>query len=201
MADNATLGNYRVLRLIGEGGFSRVYLGEHLFLKTYAAIKVPKTQLESNDLEAFLSEARRGVGLRHPHILRTLECGVEGGTTPYIIMEYAPGGSVRSRYPSGTPLPPAAVITYIKQAGSALQYIHDQGLIHQDIKPGNMLLDTNDQLLLSDFGIAIVAHRTVTQSMQDISGTARYMAPEQFMGRVRPSSDQYALAIVVYEWI
>ena len=201
MAENATLGNYRVLRLIGDGGFARVYLGEHLYLKTYAAIKVPKLQLDASDLEDFLSEARRGVGLRHPNVLRTLECGVEGGTQPYIVMEYAPGGSLRSRYPAGTTLPPMAIITYAKQAGAGLQYIHDQGLIHQDIKPGNMMLGSNDDLLLGDFGIAIVAHRTATQSMSDASGTARYMAPEQFMGRVRPASDQYALAVVIYEWI
>ncbi len=202
MAENATLGNYRVLRLIGDGGFAKVYLGEHLYLKTYAAIKVPKLQIESNDLEDFLNEARRGVGLRHPNVLRTLECGVEGGTQPYIIMEYAPGGSVRQRYPSGMPMPPVAVITYAKQAGAGLQYIHDQGLIHQDIKPGNMLLGSNDELLLSDFGIAVVAHRTATHSMSDAAtGTLRYMAPEQFVGKARPASDQYALAIVIYEWI
>ena len=96
MPENETLGNYRVLHLIGDGGFARVYLGEHLYLKTYAAIKVPKTRLDANDLEDFLNEARRGVGLRHPNVLRTLECGVQGGTQPYIIMEYAPGGSVSS---------------------------------------------------------------------------------------------------------
>src|SRR5712691_4306223 len=201
MAEYETLGNYRLLRLLGEGGFSRVYLGEHLYLKTFAAIKVPKLRLESGDLEDFLNEARRGVGLRHPNVLRTLECGVEGGTQPYIIMDYAPGGTVRRRYPQGTAAPPAAIISYARQAGAGLQYIHDQGLIHQDIKPGNMLLGSNDELLLSDFGIAIVAHRTSTQSMTDASGTARYMAPEQFKGKPRPASDQYALAIVIYEWI
>lgn len=201
MAENATLGNYRVLRLIGDGGFARVYLGEHLYLKTYAAIKVPKLQIDSADLEDFLNEARRGVGLRHPNVLRTLECGVEGGVQPYIVMEYAPGGSVRGRYPSGTPMPPLAIITYAKQAGAGLHYIHDQGLIHQDVKPGNMMLGSNDELLLGDFGIAVVAHRTATQSMSDASGTARYMAPEQFRGKARPASDQYALGIVIYEWI
>src|SRR5260370_31644461 len=116
-------------------------------------------------------------------------------------MDYAPGGTVRRRYPQGTTVPPTAIISYARQAGAGLQYIHDQGLIHQDIKPGNMLLGSNDELLLSDFGIAIVAHRTSTQSMTDAAGTARYMAPEQFKGKPRPASDQYALAIVIYEWI
>lgn len=201
MADNATLGNYRLLRLIGEGGFARVYLGEHIYLKTYAALKVPSMQLTSEDLKGFLNEARTSIGLHHPHIVRTLECGVEGGTQPYIVMDYASGGSLRSRYPKGTFMPPATLITYVKQAGSALQYIHEKGLIHQDVKPGNLLLGASDEVLLSDFGLAMIAHRTISQSLGDLSGTARYMAPEQFQGRARPASDQYALAVIVYEWI
>jgi len=201
MDDNRTLGNYRLLRLIGEGGFARVYLGEHIFLKTYAALKVPNMALQGEELEGFLNEARTSIGLHHPHIVRTLECGVEGGTQPYIVMDYASGGSLRTRYPKGTPLPPSSIITYVKQAGSALQFIHDKGLIHQDIKPGNLLLGVNDDVLLSDFGLAMIVHRTISQSLQDMSGTARYMAPEQFRGKARPASDQYALAVMTYEWI
>ena len=201
MADNRTLGNYRILRLIGEGGFARVYLGEHIFLKTYAALKVPSMPLQGEELEGFLNEARTSIGLHHPHIVRTLECGVEGGTQPYIVMDYASGGSLRTRYPKGTHLPPASIITYVKQAGSALQFLHDKGLIHQDVKPGNLLLGVNDDVLLSDFGLAMIVHRTISQSLQDMSGTARYMAPEQLRGKARPASDQYALAIMTYEWI
>ncbi len=195
------LGNYRVLHLIGEGGLARAYLGEHIFLKTYSALKVPKLMLAQEDIEFFLNEARTGINLRHPNIVRTLECGVEGGTTPYLVMDYAPGGSVNRRYPKGTPLPPAVIISYIKQAGSALQYIHDLGLIYQDVKPANMLLGSQGELLLSDFGLAAIVHHTLTQSPQDLMGTARYMAPEQFSGKPRPASDQYALAVIAYEWI
>jgi outer membrane protein assembly factor BamB/serine/threonine protein kinase len=195
------LGNYRVLHLIGEGGLARAYLGEHIYLKTYSALKVPKLMLAQEDIEFFLNEARTGINLRHPNIVRTLECGVEGGTTPYLVMDYAPGGSVNRRYQKGTPLPPAVIISYVKQAGSALQYIHDLGLIHQDVKPANMLLGTQGELLLSDFGLAAIVHHTVTQMTQDMMGTARYMAPEQFLGKPRPASDQYALAVITYEWI
>jgi len=203
MSDNASqqLGNYRLLHLIGEGGFARVYLGEHIYLKTYAALKVPKMLLNQEDLDAFLAEARRSVSLEHPHIVRVLECGVEGGTIPYFVMNYAPGGTVRRRYTRGTLLPPAIIYSYTRQIASALQYIHHRGLIHQDIKPENMLLGLNDEIMLSDFGISAVAHRTVTMSVQEVTGTARYMAPEQFQGIARPASDQYALAVVVYEWI
>lgn len=204
MVDNTSLerlGNYRVLHLIGEGGLARAYLGEHIFLKTYAALKVPKTAMAQADIEFFLNEARTGINLRHPNIVRTLECGVEGGKTPYLVMDYASGGSVRRHYPKGTPLPPPVLITYVKQAGAALQFIHDLGYIHQDVKPANMLLGAQGELLLSDFGLAALVHRTVTQLTQDMMGTARYMAPEQFLGKPRPASDQYALAVIAYEWI
>ncbi len=195
------LGNYRVLRLIGEGGFARVYLGEHIYLKTQAALKVPKIRLPQEDLDTFLVEARTSVSLEHPHIVRVLECGLQDGAIPYLVMTYAPGGTLRRRYPKGTRLPPAAIFLYVRQVASALQYIHHKGLIHQDIKPENMLLGPNEEIMLSDFGIAAVAHRTITMSVQEVTGTARYMAPEQFRGLVRPASDQYALGVVVYEWI
>jgi outer membrane protein assembly factor BamB/serine/threonine protein kinase len=195
------LGNYRLMRLIGEGGFARVYLGEHIYLKTYAALKVPKLQLTHNDVVEFLTEARTSVGLEHPHIVRVLECGVEGGILPYMVMNYAPGGTLRQRYPRGSRLPAPLIFAYVKQVASALQYIHNRGLIHQDIKPENMLLGRNDEIMLSDFGIADIAHRTVTLNVQEVTGTACYMAPEQFIGKARPASDQYALGVVVYEWI
>jgi eukaryotic-like serine/threonine-protein kinase len=203
IADNAgqQLGNYRLHHLIGEGGFAKVYLGEHIYLKTFAALKVPKIHLNQADLDAFLAEARRSVSLEHPHIVRVLECGLEDGTIPYFVMNYAPGGTVRRRYPRGTRLPPEIIFSYVRQIASALQYIHHKGLIHQDIKPENMLLGPNDEVMLSDFGISAVAHHTVTLSVQEVAGTARYMAPEQFNGKARPASDQYALGVVVYEWI
>ena len=203
MADSLAhqLGNYRILHLLGEGGFAKVYLGEHVYLKTPAALKVPKMRLGQEDLEDFLTEARTSVHLQHPNIVRVLECGVEGGTIPYLVMSYAPGGTLRRRYPKRSRLPVEAIVLYVNQVSSALQYIHDQGLIHQDIKPENMLLGSNNEVMLSDFGIAAVVHRTMTQSIQEVTGTARYMAPEQFRGKARPASDQYALGIVIYEWI
>src|SRR5205823_10334690 len=115
------LGNYRLKRLIGEGGFAKVYLGEHIYLRTYAALKVPKLSLSQDDMVEFLAEARTSVSLDHPHIVRVLECGVEGGVTPYIVMNYAPGGTLRRRYPRGSRLSPALIFSYTKQVTSALQ--------------------------------------------------------------------------------
>src|SRR5215469_10439981 len=194
------LGNYQLTRLLARGGFAEVYLGQHIYLKNQAAIKILLKQLSDDDLESFLNEARTVVNLIHPNIVRVLEFGVEGNT-PFLVMDYAPNGSLRQCYPKGVRLPLSCVTAYVKQAASALQYAHDQRLIHRDIKPENMLLGRNNELLLSDFGIAVFAHSSLSESTQQVAGTAAYMAPEQLQGKPRPASDQYALALVAYEWL
>jgi serine/threonine protein kinase len=195
------LGNYRLIRHLGRGGFADVYLGQHLRLGTQAAIKVLHTQLASHDdVEEFEKEAWMIAHLRHPHIVRVLDYNVEEDT-PFLAMDYAVGGSLRRRHPTGTRLPFPTIISYVKQIADALQYAHDQRIIHRDVKPENMLIGEHDTLLLSDFGIAIAAQSSRYQNTQDMSGTMAYMAPEQIQGHPRPASDQYALGIVVYEWL
>src|SRR5215472_12850364 len=114
-------GNYQLLRLLGAGGFAEVYLGEHIHLGTQAAIKVLYTQLGRNDSEQFRNEARTIAHLEHPHIVRVLDFGIEG-TTPFLVMTYAPGGTLRTRHPKGSVLPLSTVVPYVQQAASALQY-------------------------------------------------------------------------------
>src|SRR5947199_8160753 len=194
------LGNYQLLRYLGEGGFAEVYLGEHIHLGTQAAIKVLHTQLTSDDVDKFRIEARTIARLIHPHIVRVLEFGVEG-KTPYLVMDYAPNGTLRQRHPKGVALPLPLVVSYVKQIAEALQYAHDEKLIHRDIKPENMLIGRRSEVLLSDFGIALLAQTSLYQSTQDVIGTVAYMAPEQIQGKPRPASDQYALGIVVYDWL
>jgi len=193
------LGNYRLLSLIGQGGFADVHLGEHIYLKTQAAIKVLRTQLAQEDMNSFLVEARTIAHLLHPNIVRVLECGVENNT-PFLIMDYAPKGTLRKLYPRGTQLPLGIIVPAIKQVAGALQYAHDQRIVHRDITPENMLIGAHDEILLSDFGIATMAQSSHYQT-RDIVGTVSYMAPEQIQGKPRPASDQYALAIIVYEWL
>jgi serine/threonine protein kinase len=194
------LGNYRLVQLLGQGGFAEVYLAEHLYLGTLAAIKLLHTQLAGGEMDAFRKEARTIARLVHPHIVRVFDFGIEG-ETPFLVMDYAPAGTVRKRHPKGIPLPLSTILSYVKQTASALQYAHDEHFIHRDIKPENLLLGRRQELLLSDFGIALIAQTSRSQSMQDVAGTASYMAPEQFQGKPRPASDQYALAVMVYEWL
>ncbi|GHO45829.1 serine/threonine protein kinase [Ktedonospora formicarum] len=195
------LGNYILTQLLGEGGFAEVYHGEHIYLKTPAAIKVLHTKLSGqDDTESFLHEAQFIARLTHPNIVRVLDFGL-AEKVPFLVMDYAPQGTLRQRYPRGTRLPLATMAPYVKQVASALQYAHDERLVHRDIKPENMLLGRQNEVLLSDFGIALVAQSSRYQSTQDVIGTVAYMSPEQIQGKPRPASDQYSLGIVVYEWL
>jgi len=194
------LGNYRLVRLLGRGGFAEVYLGQHVRLNMQAAIKVLHTQLADDDAANFHREAETIVSLLHPHIVRLLDFDVKDGV-PFLIMDYAPNGSLRQLHPKGMPLPLSTIISYTRQAASALQYAHDKKIIHRDVKPENMLLGRNHEVLLSDFGIAMMTQSSRYQATQETVGTIYYMAPEQIQGKPRLASDQYALGVVIYEWL
>lgn len=194
------LGNYRLIKLLGRGGFAEVYLGKHVYLESQAAIKVLSTRLMKESLEGFLSEARILARLSHPHIVRVLDFGVHDDT-PFIVMDYAPRGSLRDLHPKGSRLPISTVVGYVKQIAVGLQYAHKEEFIHRDIKPENILLGRDDEVLLSDFGLVLKAHSSGSQKLQEMAGTISYTAPEQLLGRPRKASDQYSLAIVVYEWL
>lgn len=193
-------GNYMLIRRLGEGGFAEVYLGEHIHLGTQAAIKILHTQLSTDNIDEFRTEARTIARLVHPNIVRVLEFGIED-KTPFLVMDYASNGTLRQRHPKGAVLPLPTVVKYVKQVADALQYAHDEKLIHRDVKPENMLVGRRGEILLSDFGIALVAQSSRYQSTQKMAGTMAYMPPEQISGKPRAASDQYALGIVVYEWL
>ena len=196
------LGNYRLLSLIGRGSlnFAEVYLGEHLHLGTQAAIKVLYANLTDEGREQLRSEARTMARLIHPHIVRVLDFEIESGI-PFLVMEYAPNGSLRQRHPKGTIVPVDTVVSYVRQLAEALSYIHSQKLIHRDVKPENMLLGPRDEVLLAEFSIAIISQSSRSQQTQEAVGSVTYMAPEQLRGKPRSASDQYALGVVAYEWL
>ena len=201
---NASLGqkwgSYRLVRLLGRGGFAEVYLGEHIRLGMLAAIKILHIPLSDTEPDAFQQEAQYIAELSHPHIVRVLDFDIQAGK-PFLVLEYAPDGSLRQKYPRGTRPPLPLVVEYISQTASALQYAHEKKLVHRDVKPENMLLGRQGQVLLSDFGLAIIAHSTLSMATQEFQGTLPYMAPEQIQGYPRAASDQYALGVVAYQWL
>lgn len=193
-------GNYQLVRLLGQGGFAEVYLGKHIHLASQVAIKILHSQLVQHEQEEFLQEARLIASLDHPSIVHVLDCGIEHNT-PFLIMNYAPHGTLRQRHPKGTQIPLVHVLFYLRQVASALQYAHELKVIHRDIKPENMLVGSHGEILLSDFGIALISSSSSSQSTKAAAGTVAYMAPEQIIGKPRLASDQYALGVVIYEWL
>src|SRR5258708_2980144 len=193
-------GDYSLISFLGRGSFGDVYLGEHVRDKTQAAVKVLKPQLTVDELKQFINEASINFRLKHPHIVQLRDFGIAMEDIPFLVMDYAPNGTLLQRHPKGAIVSPATFIGYIKQIAEALQYAHDQRRIHRDIKPENILLGSNNEVLLSDFGIATIVQSTYTDK-QNVAGTIPYMAPEQIQGKPCSASDQYALGIIVYEWI
>ena len=196
------LGNYRLVSLLGQGGYAEVYLGQHVRFNQQAAIKVLHAHLSDVEAEHFQQEAETIATLAHPSIIRVLDFDVQDGI-PFLVIDYAPNGSLRQRYPKGSLVPLKVVVSSVKQVADALQYAHDLKFIHRDVKPENMLVGKRQEVLLSDFGIATIAHSTSSLNVeaQGTSGTLAYMAPEQIEGHPRAASDQYALGVVVYEWL
>ncbi len=150
--------------------------------------------------KSFRREARTIAQLAHPHIIGVHDFGIED-QTPYLVMEYTPNGTLRSRHPKGTCLPFEQIVAYVKQIASALDYAHEQHVIHRDIKLENILLNTKHDVVLSDFGLAVVQRTQDSLSTQSPAGTPLYMAPEQIQRKPCAASDQYALGVMVYEWL
>lgn len=184
------------MRLLGSGGFADVYLAEHIHLGYPVAIKFLHPNLNKLDNQ-FSDEARLVAKLQHPHIIRLMDFGIE--SSPYLVMEYAAGGTLRGKHPRGAVAPLSLIARYVEQIASALQYVHDLRIIHRDIKPDNILLRADSTAALSDFGIVAIMHTMQTHASQDFQGTFAYAAPEQLADRASPASDQYSLGVVVYE--
>lgn len=197
---NQQFGNYRLIKRIGQGGFADVYLARHIYVRRYAVVKVLRGPLSLKARQRFQEEASLSMSLDHKHIVRVFDFGIQNGT-PYIIMQQATHGSLRSMYPEGTKLPLAIILRYLQQVTDALTYLHGRNLVHHDIKPENMLLDANYNVLLADFGLATMIDKALQRQSDDFAGTLAYTAPERFHRNYvpTPASDQYSLGIVVYE--
>ncbi len=197
-------GNYRIVSALGRGGFGDVYLAQHIFFanRPQVAIKLLRASLFSpKERERFIQEAQLLNVLSHPHILPILDAGMQEDL-PYIVMEYAPGGSLQDRLDKnvGQPLPIDEAITLLTQIGEALHYAHQQNIVHRDLKPDNILFNAKGEAVLADFGIAAILSSARTRDIGD-AGTPAYMAPEMFEGKVSVKSDQYSLGCIAYELV
>ncbi|NIO70097.1 MAG: protein kinase, partial [Anaerolineae bacterium] len=197
-----TLGQYRLLEQLGCGGMATVYKAYQPSLDRYVAVKVlpPYLAHTPNFAARFFREARAIARLNHPNILSVYDSCQEGELS-YIVMRYVEGGTLQETL--GKPLPLDRVVQIITQVGGALDYAHQEGIIHRDVKPSNVLMDKGEWALLSDFGLAKIvgASGKLTETGVGL-GTPAYMAPE--LGKGEPAderSDIYSLGIMLYEML
>ena len=196
-------GAYRLIAKINSGAYGSVYQAQHLIFDDDPVVAIQLLRglvITEQERQSFFQEARLLRKLRHPHVLPILDAGIQE-ETPYIVMEYASGGSLKDRLlrQRGQPVPESEALSILKQIGEALHYAHTQPqpIVHRDLKPDNILFNAKGEVLLADFGIAAI----LSSGTKDLGrgGTPAYMAPEQFQGIVSTKSDQYALACIAYE--
>jgi serine/threonine-protein kinase len=200
-----TLGKYTLGELLGQGGMGAVYRSHHPLLNRPVALKVMLASVAADPQahQRFLREAQVVAVLSHPHIVNIFDVDVQDGQ-PYIVMDYAPGGSLAARLRGG-PLGLDETLRLAIPLADALAYAHSQGLIHRDLKPANVLLRLDGSPVLADFGLArpisvdSAAQITATGALM---GTLAYMAPEQFSGRLADArADIYAFGVLLYEML
>ncbi len=225
MADGAPLGagdrltHYRLIERIGAGGMGVVWKARDSVLGRTVAIKVlpPERLLDPQRRQQFLDEARRASTITHPHVARVYELGSEGNLD-FIVMEHVEGGSLDGQL-LGRALPPERAAQIGLQVARALSETHRRSLVHRDLKPGNILLTTDGEVKLADFGLAVLSEERAstidsideTQSVLDaseasgsgrhaVAGSLPYMSPEQLLGqKLDARSDVFSLGVVLYE--
>ncbi len=195
-------GRYRLLAPIGSGASSQVFAAVDTRLGRRVAVKVLHPALESDQtfLRLFRAEARFAASLDHQNVMRVFNWGEEAAG-PYLVLELLTGGSLRRLLDAGGVLSVAQVAAIGRQAAAGLAYAHRRGIIHRDIKPGNLLFDEEGNLRIGDFGVArAIASAAATEPSGTVFGTARYTSPEQASGEALDDrTDVYSLALVLYE--
>ncbi|MGH2922612.1 MAG: serine/threonine-protein kinase, partial [Solirubrobacterales bacterium] len=192
-------GRYRVLRRLGSGGMATVFLAEDERLGRRVAVKRLHTDAPKASLRRFRNEARLGAALNHPNFVAVYDTAVadEGAL---IAMEYVDGTSL-AELASGRRMRPKRALPILRQVAAALDHAHAQGVVHRDVKPGNILVAEDETVKLADLGIARAIGATQITSEGSVVGTLPYMSPERLAGPGSggPPSDVYALAAVAYE--
>jgi serine/threonine-protein kinase len=209
-------GNYRIIRLLGEGGFGEVYLVENPLIERRAAVKVLHTALaqDAELVRRFLNEARAASAIRHRNIIEVFDAGVTPEGAPYILMEFLEGMSLQKRLLDKGRLSLPQALEIARQAGSALTAAHEAGIVHRDLKPENLFLvpeaaaPGGERVKILDFGIAKIKSRggtggTMRTQTGLVMGSPAYMSPEQCKDSadVDLRSDVYSFAVIVYEML
>jgi len=200
------LGRYQILELIGKGGMATVYKAHDTHLDREVAVKVIRRESFPPDqfdmiLKRFDREAKSLGGLSHPNIVGVIDYGEYEGS-PYLVMVYLPGGTLKERL--GHPIPWRNAVRLLVPVARALEYIHEHKIVNRDVKPSNILMTEKGQPMLTDFGLVKIFE---TQGATNLTasgaglGTPDYMAPEQWTGEATALSDLYSLGVVLYEMI
>ncbi len=195
-----TLGQYQLVEQIGKGGMATVYKAYQPSLNRYVAVKILPAYYahEPGFAERFTREAQAIAQLDHPNILPVYDFGKQGDIS-YIVMKYVPAGTLHDRL--GQPFSPVEVVELIEQIAGALDAAHERGILHRDVKPGNILIDDRGWIYLSDFGVAKMVEGSVQLTGTGVGvGTPTYMSPEQGQGLpVDARTDVYALGVILFE--
>jgi uncharacterized protein YndB with AHSA1/START domain/tRNA A-37 threonylcarbamoyl transferase component Bud32 len=201
---SARLPNLEVLEVLGHGGMGVVYKGRQPFLDRNVAVKVVRPDLLSDpeSQRRFLAEARALARLEHPYIVTVYDFG-KAGDLYYLVMQYVDGASLRTRI-AEKKLTERDVLDFAPQIGEALQHAHDNGIVHRDVKPENVLVDPRNRVRLVDFGLAkLVGTAAADPADSRVAGTMGYMAPEQITmpDKVDHRADIYSTGVVCYEML
>ncbi|WGW11752.1 serine/threonine-protein kinase [Saxibacter everestensis] len=201
-ASGVVLGNrYKLTERIAVGGMGEVWKGDDVVLSRVVAAKILKEEYTGDPsfLERFRAEARNMGALSNPGIAGVYDYGEEDNS-PYLVMEYVPGEPLSAILDRDPQLSVDRTLDYVSQAALALHAAHQAGVVHRDVKPGNILITPDERVKITDFGIARVTDQVPLTKTGQVMGTAQYLAPEQATGKpAAPSSDIYALGVIAYE--
>ncbi|MGE3073457.1 MAG: protein kinase [Dehalococcoidia bacterium] len=204
MPENLISDRYSIVREIGRGASATVFLAHDRTLDRDIAIKIVAPALANDEsfVDRFMREARLSAGLSHPNIVTVHDVGETDDGRPFIAMALVAGASLEEIIKNHAPLPVSEASRILTELGSALDYLHGQGLIHRDVKPSNIMIEDSGRVMLSDFGIAYARESARYTMTGVLLGTPRYMAPEQMLGEEpAPQTDVYAMGVIAFEML